>query len=147
MFFLLRTAFWMSVVLVLLPSGESKTQAGAERTGAADALTFASATVSDMSRFCERRPEACVAGANAAMTFGQRTIAGARMVYEFLNDRLGPTETGSLPRAGDKPDDRIADRPAEVGGKPSQHTLRASDLSVPWRLPPPRPPAAHKDPV
>jgi hypothetical protein len=139
MFFLLRTAFWMSVVLVLLPSGESRTSPDASKVGAANALTFASATVSDMSHFCERQPDACVAGANAAVTFGQRTLAGAKMVYEFLSDRLGPNETGSIPKA--------ADKPTEVAGRPSQHTLKGSDVAVPWRLPQPRPSAAPKDPA
>ena len=60
MFFLLRTAFWLSIVLVLLPTPESvKTEPG---VGAAQAVTAASATFSDMSQFCTRQPGACEVG-------------------------------------------------------------------------------------
>src|SRR6202008_3280947 len=47
MFFLLRTAFWLSIVIVLLPAPESmQSESG---VGAAQAVGAASATFSDMS--------------------------------------------------------------------------------------------------
>ena len=63
MFFLIRMAFWSSVVLVLLPTGGSKpTEAPRSQVGALEAVSAASATVSDMSHFCARQPEACAVG-------------------------------------------------------------------------------------
>src|ERR1700720_4423048 len=98
MFFLLRMAFWLSVVLVLLPSGGSQRTATASapstELGAVEAVSAASATVSDMRGFCARQPEACAVGSQAAVAFGQRAQAGARMVYDFINERAG--QTGSI---------------------------------------------------
>src|SRR5262245_28530460 len=98
MFFLLRMAFWVSVVLVLLPSGGSQHTVSAPGAdlGAVEAVSAASATVSDMRHFCARQPEACAVGSQAAVAFGQRAQAGAKMVYDFINERAAPRETGSV---------------------------------------------------
>jgi hypothetical protein len=88
MFFLLRVAFWIIVALALLPTGSSQPTAQAARFGTTDAVLAATATVSDMSAFCERQPEACKVGAQAAVVIGQRAQAGAKMVYEFISDRV-----------------------------------------------------------
>jgi len=126
MFFLLRVAFWLTVVLVLLPSGGS--QHGAQ-VGATDAVVAASAAVSDMSGFCDRQPEACVIGGHAAVAIGQRAQAGAKMVYEFINDRMAHGETGSLPGRKHGP---VHAAPPFPG---SRNTLTAADLEPEWRGP------------
>jgi len=87
MFFLLRVAFWLTIVLALLPSGSSQPGVQA-KVAATDAVVAASAAVSDMSNFCDRQPEACVVGAQTAIAIGQRAQAGAKMVYEFFNQRI-----------------------------------------------------------
>jgi Family of unknown function (DUF5330) len=132
MFFLFRMAFWLSVVLVLLPSGGSKQNAAASHTdiGTADAVSAASATVSDMRNFCSRQPEACAVGSQAAIALGERAQAGAKMVYDFISERASertaPRETGSI---ANKPV-----KPAAVA-KASQDTLTAADLAPAWRGP------------
>jgi hypothetical protein len=128
MFFLLRMAFWMSVVLVLLPSGGSQRAATAPSSelGAMETLSAASATVSDMSRFCSRQPDACAVGSQAAVAIGQRAQAGAKMVYDFISERGAPHETGSVTTK--------ATRPAAPAAK-SQDTLTAADLAPAWRGP------------
>ena len=126
MFFLIRMAFWLSVVLVLLPSGGAKQTAAAPspEIGALGAVSAASATVSDMRHFCTRQPEACALGSQAAVTFGQRAQAGAKMVYELINERAAPRETGSIAPKAAKP---------ALAAKPSQNTLTAADLTPAWR--------------
>ena len=128
MFFLIRMAFWLSVVLVLLPSGGAKQTAAAPgaEIGAAGAVSAASATVSDMRHFCTRQPEACALGSQAAVAFGQRAQAGAKMVYELINERTAPRETGSIATKGIKPTVTLA-------AKPSQNTLTPADLAPAWR--------------
>jgi len=124
MFFLIRMAFWSSVVLVLLPTGGSKpTEAPRSQVGALEAVSAASATVSDMSHFCARQPEACAVGSQAAITLGQRAQAGAKMVYDFLNERM---ETGSIANKAVKPTPAV---------KSSQQTLTPADLTPAWRGP------------
>src|ERR1019366_8044026 len=79
MFFLLRMAFWLSVVCVLLPSGTKSTSPEAH-IDATQAVTLASAAVSDARGFCDRQPDACVTGHKAE--------AGARTIYEFITTKL-----------------------------------------------------------
>jgi len=131
MMFLLRVAFWFGVVLVLLPSGGVKDRpstAQGSAISATEAVSAASATVSDMSHFCSRQPEACAVGAQAAAVLGQRAQAGAKMVYDFINERRSQQTTGSVATGG----------PAAMAvavNKPSQNTLTASDVTPPWRAP------------
>ena len=54
MFFLLRLAFWLSVVLLLLPSGGGQRNAATNNVSASQAISAASATVGDLRGFCAR---------------------------------------------------------------------------------------------
>jgi hypothetical protein len=129
MFFLLRVAFWLTLVLALLPSGQTQQSAQAgTQVGAVEAVGAATAAVADMSNFCDRQPTACDVGAQTVITIGQRAQAGARMVFDFINDRLAKNAaTGSIPDA------RMKSIPAYPG---SQSTLRADDLEPAWQGPP-----------
>jgi hypothetical protein len=137
MFFLLRTAFWLSIVLVMLPSG-TQTPAPSIETG--EAVSAAFATLSDMGGFCARQPEACDVGGKAALAFGQRAQAGAQFLYDYLTDKKAPAETGSIKQDSRKPDSIKQNKQAV-----SQDTLRAEDLKPQFRTPlqaplPPRDP-------
>jgi hypothetical protein len=136
MFFLLRMAFWLSVVLVLLPSGGTKQTASAPTSelGATEAVSAASATFSDMRHFCGRQPEACSVGSQAAVAFGQRAQAGARMVYDFINERAAPRETGSIADTA-KPSAKPARDKSGARDKSWHNTLTAADLAPAWRGP------------
>src|SRR5262249_16614616 len=118
--FLLRVAFWLGVVLVLLPSAGSD-PVPKPQVGAVDAMSAAKAAVSDIRGFCDRQPDACSVGSQAAAVIGQRAQAGAQMPHQFLNHQFGP---GSLARTG--------------AVKPTQHTLTPADLEPAWRGPQPR---------
>jgi hypothetical protein len=143
MFFLLRVAFWLTIVLALLPSGgaQQSAQASAQtKVGPTEAVVAAGAAVSDMGSFCERQPDACVVGAQAAVAIGQRAQAGAKMVYEFFNDYASHgTETGSVSKskvvsnAGPKLA-AVRTIPASPG---SQNTLKDADLDAAWQGPVP----------
>jgi hypothetical protein len=124
-------AFWLTVILVLLPSGGSQPTPTVNMT-ALDAVSAAMATVGDMRSFCERQSEACVVGSQAAVAIGHRAQAGAKMLYEYLNDHRAADETGVAANAGST---KSVPLPA---ARPSQHTLSPSDLAPPWRGTPPR---------
>ena len=125
--FLIKVAFWLAIVVMLLPTGAKHATAPTPEVGTTEAVSAASAAMSDMRRFCARQPEACAIGSQAAVAFGQKAQAGAKMLYEFLNDKLGANETGSVAMP--------AGRPA---GASSQHTLTPGDLNPAWRGPEPR---------
>jgi Family of unknown function (DUF5330) len=141
MFFLLRMAFWLGVVLILLPTGSMQHRPSSE-VGAASAIAAASATVGDLRGFCGRQPEACTVGSQVATAIGYRAQAGAKMLYDFLTDALAPRETGSLASAADSRPKPMTDGLARNA---SQNTLTAGDLAAPWRAPQLRKDGARKD--
>jgi len=65
MWLLVRMAFWLSLVIALLPVASSQQETSASQVGAIDALSAASAAVSDIRQFCVRQPGACAAGSQA----------------------------------------------------------------------------------
>jgi len=131
MFFLLRMAFWLGIVLILLPGGGPQRGAAAGDVGAADAVSAASDTVHDIKGFCSREPNACTVGSELATTIAYRAQAGARMLYELLTEALAPQQAGSLPGHSGKPDlTKAVLQPA------SQNTLTPTDRDPPWRGPP-----------
>jgi hypothetical protein len=144
MMFLLRTAFWISVALALLPSVVPKQASTVPvDVGAADAMAAASATVADLSGFCERRPDACAAGAHVATAFWQRARAGATILYDLATDQLGKTERTAGTSSG-PPANAGAEGPSAEVAKSSQQTLMTGDMSPPWRNPHPRRDASTK---
>ena len=87
MFFLLRMAFWLGLVLVLLPRDKTPESDKLPQIGASDAVSAATAAVSDMSQFCKRQPAACEVGGQAATVIGQRAQDGARKLYQIITDK------------------------------------------------------------
>ena len=96
MFFLLRMAFWLGVVLVLLPSGSAQRGPSVSDVGASNAISAASATVTDLRGFCTRQPDACTVGSQVATVIGYKAQAGAKMLYDVLTEAMAPRETGSV---------------------------------------------------
>ena len=88
MFFLLRLTFWIGLVLVLLPTGQNP-GAGqvAQQINASEAVSAATAAISDMGQFCKRQPTACEVGGQAATVIGQRAQGGARKLYQIITDK------------------------------------------------------------
>ena len=122
MFFLLRMTFWLCVVCVLLSIGGRSSSPDAQ-IDASEAVTLASAAVSDMRGFCERQPDACVTGGKVAVALGHKAEAGARTLYEFVTKLREKSATG------------------EKTGKPgSQDTLTSTDMAPAWHAPVPLPP-------
>ena len=127
MFFLLRMTFWISLVMVLMPSGAKQSAAVTHAAvGAGDALAAASSNVSDVRHFCSRQPTACAIGSQAATTFGQRAQAGAKMISDFLTERTASHQTGATASKSAKP-------ATPVNAKTSQDTLSVGDVAPAWR--------------
>lgn len=118
MFFLLRVAFWLTIVLALLPSG-SKQPAGPHF---GEAISAAGAAVSDVRHFCTRQPDACEVGSQTATMVGQRAQAGAKMLFELFNEQAGSAPTGSVQPEKTAP-------PANSG----QGSLMPADRAPAWR--------------
>lgn len=138
MFFLLRMAFWLSVVLILLPSGGAQRSPSTNDVSAGDTLTAATETVHDLRGFCAREPNACTVGSQIATTAGYRARAGAKMLYDLLTEALAPQETGSVAGTTSK-----SDPTKPTLRQASQNTLTPADLAPAWHGPTPRKAGAH----
>lgn len=134
MFFLLRMAFWLGVVCVLLPGGGSQPDA---RINATQAVTLASAAVSDARGFCDRQPEACRVGGKVAAALGHKAEAGARTLFQFITARLGDQST---PTTGSVPTATNAGAPRMLPVAEHNGTLKPADLHPAWHAPVPLPP-------
>lgn len=126
MFFLLRMAFWLGLVLVLLPRDEAPEANKAPRIGASEAVSAATAAVSDMTQFCTRQPAACEVGGQAAAVIGQRAQDGAKKLYRIITDKRPPDHTGSI--------DAVPAVETAASGDTQHDTLTPEDLQAEWRL-------------
>ncbi len=110
--FLVKSAFWLSLVLLVIPFGGGN-ENGEPSVGAVETFFAARAVIDDMAGLCERRPQACEVGRSAFHTIGVRAREGARIAYDMLDERFGeqaataeavdgargaePLHTGSVP--------------------------------------------------
>jgi hypothetical protein len=111
MFFLLRVAVWLSIVVMLIPA-DPQNGSEAPRVSVVQAFMAARATIADLSAFCQRNPDVCVTGNAAAQMFGDKAESGVRLLYKYLND------------AGTAGDGNTADK---------QGTLTPDDMQPTWR--------------
>jgi hypothetical protein len=94
--FIIRSAFWLSLVLLLIP---------VDGTGSADqpsvnpisALLAARDAVADVSGMCERRPEVCVTGRAALDTIQYRAVESARFAYDLIERPEGEEAQAAAP--------------------------------------------------
>jgi Family of unknown function (DUF5330) len=119
MFFLLRMVFWLGLVLVLLPREKTPESDKLPQINASEAVSAATAAVSEMSQFCKRQPAACEVGGQAVTVIGARAQEGAHKIYQIITDKRAPDHTGSI-----ETDDANSAR--------SRDTLTAEDLAVDW---------------
>jgi hypothetical protein len=131
MFFLLRMVFWLGLVLVLLPREKTPESEKLPQLGASEAVSAATAAVSDMSQFCKRQPAACEVGGQAATVIGARAQAGARKLYQIITDKRASDHTGSIGGVPDADETLMDASPRD--------TLTPDDLQAEWRLPAPVP--------
>ena len=128
--FLLRITFWLGLVLVLLPRDKTPESDKLPQIGASEAVSAATAAVSDMGQFCKRQPAACEVGGQAATVIGQRAQDGARKLYKIITDKK-PDHTSS-----------IGNGEAVVVNAPTADALTEEDMAIEWQMP--RTPLAAK---
>ncbi|MBN8996525.1 MAG: DUF5330 domain-containing protein [Rhizobiales bacterium] len=117
MFFLMRVAFWLSVVVWMIPA-DPQSGADAPRVTMVQAFMAARATIADLSGFCGRNPDVCVTGHAAAQIFSNKAETGVRMLYQYLNE------------PGTAAEESPAAAPADSA---LQGTLTPADMVPAWR--------------
>ncbi len=79
MLFLMRTAFWLIIIVLLLPTDERQRS---------EVYGTAQAAVNDVATFCDRNPETCARGKDAFAVFVQKAQFGARMLMDLISVAL-----------------------------------------------------------
>jgi len=129
MLFLIRTAFWLMIIVLLLPTDQ---QQRSEVYGTAQA-----AAVHDVATFCDRNPETCARGKDAFSVFVQKAQFGARMLMDLINGRTGADDQDSPAQDQDtlSPEASALFAPASFDMSASQDTLNPEDREEAWSGP------------
>lgn len=133
--FLIRMAFWIIVVILLLPT---------DRDQQSEVLGTAQAAVKDISGFCTRNPDVCVKGQSYFEVFMTKAQFGADMVMNFIDESSdGPVEVPPVYQASGEAAATVDPQPQNVlapaseipAAGASQNTLNPSDLAPSWQVP------------
>jgi hypothetical protein len=93
MFFLLRAAFWLSLVIIFLPA-DKPDGSDAPSVSAFQAISAAHDAFSDVSQFCQRNPDTCVTGSAALQVFGDKLRTGVKLISSaFANHKTDGAQT------------------------------------------------------
>ena len=99
--FLIRAAFWFSLVLLALPLNVGSDEAGRQRVGPVQALFAAREAVGDIAGICERKPDVCETGKSAMHTITARARETAKIAAAMLDDQpTSDKQTGGKQAAG-----------------------------------------------
>lgn len=82
--FIIKSASWLSLVLLLIPVGSGDQ---AETVGPLQAFFAAREAVGDIATMCERKPDVCETGKLAVATISVRARESARIAMEMLDEQ------------------------------------------------------------
>ena len=127
--FLIRTAFWLMIVILLLPTDEQQQS---------QIYGTAKAAVQDVTGFCGLNPETCAKSKDVFDVFVQKAQFGAKMLMGFMDN--SQTEPAIEPATSDvqAPEPAASDTTEQASwwlGQ-SQDTLQPEDLEPIWDGPP-----------
>lgn len=89
--FIIRSVFWLSLVLLVIPLGTGS-GGDTETVSPIEALFAARGAIQDVAGMCARKPDVCETGKAALHTIGARAREGAKLAYEALDSRYGEDE-------------------------------------------------------
>lgn len=92
MWFLIKTAFWFTVVLVMLPffDGDANDKLSNQpQVQAGQAISAASGAIAYASKICADRPDVCENGIQTISALGSRAREGALVAYKLLDQKFG----------------------------------------------------------
>lgn len=140
MFFLLRLAFWLGLVLLLLPL--STAEDGTRQIGAWQALSAAQSALSDASGFCQRQPQACAVGGQLLAHLGDKAQAAAEWLFANVGQQSGSAPSGGAGAHALTPDDLAPAWGGQASDAPKASDVPKAVAPAPNTIPlPPRRPA------
>lgn len=128
MFFLIRFAikfcFWMFLISLFIPVDSKDNPQGTVQPGPLEAFFAARETISDLSQFCTRNPNACETGKAALNNAGVRASEVAKVGYQYLDTQLGNKTNGADAAVAAAHDD-AAGNPAAATATDKSDLIRA----------------------
>jgi Family of unknown function (DUF5330) len=128
MMFLIRVAFWLGLVVLLLPTDERQQ---------ARLYTTALATVERATTFCDRNAQACAVAAQLWATFLKKAEFGARIAIDLVSSG-GQRDEGAASQPFARQQPTSATAPVKAKAEPKlpagdRGTLTPADLAPAWR--------------
>lgn len=107
--FLIKSIFWLTLILILIPFGGSETE-GQPAVGPMETFFAAKEALGDIMGICERLPDTCAVGTSIVQTLGIRAREAARMAFTTLDERFGKEDeqlnTGAIPEEQNPQEER-----------------------------------------
>lgn len=123
--FLIRIAFWFSLVLLALPLGVGPGEDGQQSVGPIQALFAARDAVGDIAGLCERKPDVCETGKSAMYTITVRAQETAKIAAAMIDDKseqAGAAET------------KVADTAKMTTGSVAEDIVLPAKVNIPVLL-------------
>ncbi|WFR96203.1 DUF5330 domain-containing protein [Rhizobium tumorigenes] len=139
MWFLIKTAFWFSLVLVLLPVFSSQSTNRTQnnpQVQMSDAVTAATGAFQYVTSLCSEKPEICVKGGETFTALGYRAREGALVAYEMIDHQLSG-----------KPADKTASNAGAPDASRQQVAVAAPQAEPDMQPMPPKPGSDASDSV
>lgn len=133
MFFLFRVAFWLGLLLLLLPLGLKGTN-GSD-VSVFDAFGAVQAVVADARGFCARQPDACAVGGQMATHLTEKAQVGAKWLYDTIGAKDAEASRPDAPVDATRPAHDPAPDPARAAapaGTTGALELTPQDLAPVW---------------
>jgi hypothetical protein len=127
--FLIRMAFWFSLVLLALPLGVGPGEDGQQSVGPIQALFAAREAVGDIAGLCERKPDVCETGKSAMSTISVRAKETARIAAAMIDDK----QSGQSGQAG-APETKVADGSVTTTGSIAEDIVLPAKVNIPVML-------------
>lgn len=129
MMFLMRSAFWLVILLLLIPTDKEQQN---------QIYGTAQAALDDIAGFCDRNPQTCAKGQEAFAVLVQKAEYGADMIMALVEERGEARPASSAPQSAAAPaDPAVMPVPSAVplemlDPSNSQDTLSPDDRQADW---------------
>lgn len=132
MMFLFRSAFWLLILVLLVPTDEGQQN---------QIYGTAQAAVNDVVSFCDRNPQTCATGQDAFTVLVQKAQYGAQMMMALVEGQtdslsLGGSSAAPVAMPGDGSvmpvPSAVPMEPATWGPTATQDTLSPQDREAAW---------------
>ena len=134
MWFLIKSAFWFAIVLMLLPLADPSadpTPNSGPRVNIGATVEAATSALDDLTGICRRRPDVCKTGGETLAALGVQARDGARIAYRYLDGRFGQSAPDKVVTGTVQPVAPVASPQPQPQPQPAEITASAVPVPTP----------------